>query len=170
MQLPFVIRISRMLLVTIVLAGLISVASLIGGVVWLGTGGSIVSSALLLVGGAMLALVSRTGLMRVPTTITIDERGITWKGVAWWQNRMEFADLSRVGVATNAGRTAVIGIPAKGADTQRPNPPAYDRQGGVFTLIVLSSANSKSPYSHSAADVVAAVRKAAGSRWQGDAS
>jgi hypothetical protein len=167
-QLPFEIRISRTLLVTIVLAGLISVASLVGGIVWLSTGGSVVSSALLLVGGAMLALVSRTGLVRVPTTITIDEHGITWKGVAWWQNRMEFADLSRVGVASNSGRLAVIGIPAKGAVTERPNPPAYDRQGGVFTLIVLSAPGSKSPYSRSAEDVVTAVRKAAGSRWQGD--
>lgn len=83
---------------------------------------------------------------------------------------MDFAELSRVGVASNSGRLAVIGIPAKGTNTDRPNPPPYDRKGGTFTLIVLSSENSKSPYSRSAADVVAAVRKGAGSRWQGDAS
>jgi hypothetical protein len=166
--LPFEIRISRVLLMTIVLAGVISAASLAGGVVWLSTGGSIVSSLLLLVGGAMLALVSRTGLLRVPTTITIDERGMTWRGVAWWKHRMDFAELSRVGVASKGGRTAVIGIPAKGANTDRPNPPAYDRQGGVFTLMVLSSPGSGSPYSRSADDITAAVRKAAGSRWQGD--
>ncbi len=169
-ELPFEIRISRVLLATIVMAGVIAAASLIGGVVWLSTGGSIVSSVLLLVGGSMLALVSRTGLMRVPTRITIDDRGITWKGVAWWEHRMEFTDLSRVGVASNSGRLAVIGIPAKGANTQRPNPPAYDRQNGTFTLIVLSSENSKSPYSCSAADVTAAMRKAAGRRWKDDAT
>jgi hypothetical protein len=165
--LPFEIRISRVLLVTIVLAGLLSAASLIGGVVWLSAGGSIVSGLLLLVGGALFALVSRTGLMRVPTTITIDDRGITWKGVAWWSHRLEFAELSRIGVASRGGRTAVIGIPATGTDTRRPNPPAYDREGGVFTLIVLAAPGSKSPYSRSADDVASAVRKAAGSRWQG---
>ena len=169
-ELPFEIRISRVLLVTIVLAGFISAASLIAGVVWLSTGASIISGLLLLVGGAMLALISRAGLMRVPTTITIDGRGITWKGVAWWEHRMDFAELSRVGVASHDGRTAVIGIPAKDAATQRPTPPTYDRQGGVFTLIVLNSENSKSPYSRSAAEVVAAVRKGAGSRWQGHAT
>jgi hypothetical protein len=116
----------------------------------------------------LFAVVSRTGLMRVPTTITIDDRGNTWKGVAWWAHRVEFAELSRVGVASHGGRTAVIGIPAKGTDTRRPTPPSYDRQGGVFTLIVLSSPGSKSPYSRSAAEVAAAVRKGAGSRWQGD--
>jgi glucose dehydrogenase len=167
-RLPFEIRISRVLLVTIVLAALLGVASLIGGVVWLSAGGSIVSGLLLLVGGALFALVSRTGLMRVPMTITIDDRGITWKGVAWWEHRVDFAELSRVGVASNGGRTAVIAIPAKGMDTRRPAPPAYDRQGGVFTLLVLSTPGSKSPYSQTAADVAAAVRKGAGSRWQGD--
>jgi hypothetical protein len=169
-ELPFEIRISRVLLVTIMLAGLLSVVSLIGAVVWLSSGGSVVSGLLLLVGGALFALVSRTGLVRVPATITIDERGITWKGVAWWVHRMEFAELSRVGVASRGGRIAVIGIPAKGTDTQRANPPVYDRQGGVFTLIVLSSPGSKSPYSRSADDVAAAVRKGAGNRWQGGLS
>jgi hypothetical protein len=167
-QLPFEIRISRILLATIVLAAVLSVAALVGGVVWLAAGGSIVSGLLLLVGGAMLALISRTSLMRVPTTITIDDRGISWKGVAWWEHRLEFAELSRVGVASHGGRTAVIGIPAKGTDTRRPTPPLYDRQGGVYTLIVLSTPGSKSPYSQTAADVAAAVRKGAGSRWQGD--
>lgn len=167
-ELPFEIRISRVLLVTIMLAGLLSVLSLIGGVVWLSAGGSIVSGLLLLVGGVLFAVVSRTGLMRVPTTITVDDRGITWKGVLWWAHRVEFAELSRVGVASRGGRTAVIGIPAKGTDTRRPTPPAYDRQGGVFTLIVLSTPGSKSPYSRSAEEVAAAVRKGAGSRWQGE--
>ena len=164
--LPFEIRISRVLLVTIVAGGASASSPSIGGVVvavdrWLDR----VRGCSSLVGGAMLALISRTGLMRVPKTITIDDRGITWRGVVLWTHRMPFAELSRVGVASNHGRTAVIGIPAKGADTERPTPPTYDRQAGVFTLIVLSTPGSRSPYSRSADDVVAAVRQAAGSRW-----
>jgi hypothetical protein len=165
-ELPFEIRISRVLLVTIFVAALLGVASMVAGVTWLATGGSIVSAALSIVGGLLLLFISRTGLMRVPKQITIDEQGITWRGVALWTHRIAFTELSRVGVASNHGRNAVIGIPADGVVAARPAPPTWDKQAGVFTLLVLSSPGSRSPYNCRPEDVVAAVQQAAGRRWR----